>query len=410
MQGFLGVACIIGFCWFFSRDRSRVSWRVVVLGLAIQVAIITLFLRVPGLHDAVLSLKHLVDAVDAATRAGTEFVFGWLATPERAPQQASSPIFAIQVLPVILVFAVLVAVLWHWRVLIWMVRGIALVLEKSLGVSGAVGLACGSSLFLGTLEAPLMIRTYLGRLSTGELFTVMTTVLSTVAGTVLVLYVSILGDSVQGPLGHIIIASMTNVVGAIMLSRLLMPPEFLTSAESVSDPGYRNTMDAIVRGTTEGVRLVVSVGAMLIVIIALVALLNHVLASVTGFLAEPLTLEWMLGWCFAPLAWLLGVPWEDARTAGALFGVKFVLNEVVAYVELAALEASALQDRTRLMMIHGLCGFANLSSLGILVGGYGVLVPERRDEVLRLAPLAVGTATLANFLTAALVGLVMWAA
>lgn len=385
----------------------QVRWRAVLVGLAMQLAIILLFLRVPGLYDAVLALKFLIDAVDSATRAGTEFVFGRLAMDSSAEGGAGAAIFAIRVLPVILVFAVLVAVLWHWRVLIWVVRGIAFALEKSLGVSGAVGLACGSSVFLGTLEAPLMIKNYLSRLSTGELFTVMTTVMSTVAGAVLVLYVALLGDVIQDPLAHIVIASLVNVVGAIMLSRILMPPEFLTSAESASDPGYHSTMDAIAQGTAEGVRLVVSVGAMLLVVIALVALLNYILTSATGFLEEPISLQWMLGWLFAPVAWLLGVPWEEARAAGSLFGIKLILNEVVAYVELTGLEASVLSERTQLMMVYGLCGFANLSSLGILIGGYSVLIPERRKEVLRLAPLAVGAATLVNCLTAALVGLVL---
>ena len=407
MQGILGIACIFGLVWLMSRDRARVHWRVVAIGLGIQLAIIVLFLKVDWLQDAVLSLKALVDAVDASARIGAEFLFGELASDRPINERASAPIFAFRILPVILVFAVLVAVLWHWRVLIWVVRGISFALEKTLGVSGAVGLACGSSLFLGTLEAPLTIRNYLARLSQGELFTVMTCVMSTVAGSVLVLYVTLLEPHVDAPLGHIVIASLVNVVGAIVLSRVLMPAEYLTSAESASDPGYRNTMDAIASGTSEGVRLVVAVGAMLLVITALVALANFMLAGTTGFLSEPLSLEKMLGWVFAPIAWLLGVPWDEAHVAGSLFGIKLVLNEVIAYVSLTGPEAGDLSERTRIMMVYGLCGFANLSSLGILIAGYGVLIPERRDEVVRLAPMAVGTATLVNFLTAALVGSVL---
>ena len=409
MQGILGIACIFGIAWMLSRDRKQVRWRIVATGLALQLAIILLFLKVEWLHDAVLSLKVIVDAVDASARIGAEFVFGELASDQPVGARASAPIFAFRVLPVILVFAVLVAVLWHWRLLIWLVRGIAFSLEKTLGVSGAVGLACGSSLFLGTLEAPLTIRNYLARLSQGELFTVMTCVLSTVAGSVLVLYVTLLQTHIDAPLAHIVIASLVNVVGAIMLSRILMPPEYLTSAESASDPGYGNTMDAIASGTNEGVRLVVAVGAMLIVITALVALVNFMLGGATSFLPQPLSLEGILGWLFAPVAWALGVPWEDAHAAGSLFGIKLALNEVIAYVSLSGLETDAMSERTRIMMVYGLCGFANLSSLGILVGGYAVLIPERRDEVLRLAPLAVGTATLVNWLTAALVGLVLFA-
>jgi len=407
VQGILGIACIFGIAAALSRDRSHISWRMVMVGLGIQITIILLFFKVNWLHDAVLSLKVLVDAVDSSARIGAELIFGDLAKDRPLHASSASLIFAFRVLPVILVFAVLVAVLWHWRVLIWIVRGISFALEKTLGVSGAVGLACGSSLFLGTLEAPLTIRNYLARLSQGELFTVMTCALSTIAGSVLVLYVTLLESNVQAPLGHIVIASLVNVVGAIMLSRIVMPAQHLTSAESAADPGYRNTMDAIASGTHEGVRLVVAVGAMLIVITALVALLNMMLAGVTGFLSEPLTMEGILGWLFAPIAWLLGVPWKEAHTAGSLFGIKLVLNELVAYLSLSGLEADAFSGRTRMMMVYGLCGFANLSSLGIVVSGYAVLVPERRDEVLRLAPLALGAATMVNCLTAALVGLVL---
>ncbi|MCY4199216.1 MAG: nucleoside:proton symporter [Gammaproteobacteria bacterium] len=407
MQGILGIACVFGVAVALSRNRSHIGWRTIMAGLGIQLGIILLFFKIDWLHHAVLSLQVLVDAVDASARAGAALIFGDLVKDQPFDDANASPIFAFRVLPVILVFAVLVAVLWHWRVLIWVVRGIAFALEKSLGVSGAVGLACGSSLFLGTLEAPLTVRNYLARLSQGELFTVMTCALSTIAGSVLVLYVTLLEASVQAPLGHIVVASLVNVVGAIVLSRMFMPPEHLTSAESASDPGYRNTMDAIASGTHEGVRLVVAVGAMLIVVTALVSLLNMALAGSTAFLPAPLTLEGILGWLFAPLAWLLGVPWEEAHTAGSLFGIKLVLNEFVAYLSLSQLEAEALSERTRIMMVYGLCGFANLASLGIVVSGYGVLVPERRDEVLRLAPLAVGVATLVNCLTAALVGQVL---
>ncbi|MCY4041008.1 MAG: nucleoside:proton symporter, partial [Gammaproteobacteria bacterium] len=401
MQGILGIACVFGVAVALSRNRSHIGWRTIMAGLGIQLGIILLFFKIDWLHHAVLSLQVLVDAVDASARAGAALIFGDLVKDQPFDDANASPIFAFRVLPVILVFAVLVAVLWHWRVLIWVVRGIAFALEKSLGVSGAVGLACGSSLFLGTLEAPLTVRNYLARLSQGELFTVMTCALSTIAGSVLVLYVTLLEASVQAPLGHIVVASLVNVVGAIVLSRMFMPPEHLTSAESASDPGYRNTMDAIASGTHEGVRLVVAVGAMLIVVTALVSLLNMALAGSTAFLPAPLTLEGILGWLFAPIAWLLGVPWEEAHTAGSLFGIKLVLNEFVAYLSLSQLEAEALSERTRIMMVYGLCGFANLASLGIVVSGYGVLVPERRDEVLRLAPLAVGVATLVNCLTAA---------
>ncbi len=407
MQGILGIACIFGMAVALSRNRSHIGWRAIMVGLSIQLGIILLFFEVDWLHNAVLSLQVAVDAIDTSARMGAGLMFGDLVKDQPFDDSSASPIFAFRVLPVILVFAVLVAVLWHWRLLIWLVRGIGFALEKSLGVSGAVGLACGSSLFLGTLEAPLTIRNYLVRLSQGELFTVMTCTLSTIAGSVLLLYVTLLESSVQAPLGHIVIASLVNVVGAIMLSRIFMPPEHLTSAESASDPGYRNTMDAIASGTNEGVRLVVSVGAMLIVMTALVALVNMTLAGATGFLSTPLTLEGLLGWLFAPIAWLLGVPWEEARAAGSLFGIKLVLNEFVAYLSLSELETEAMSERTRIMMVCGLCGFANLSSLGIVVGGYGVLVPERRDEVLWLAPLAVGVATLVNCLTAALVGLVL---
>jgi CNT family concentrative nucleoside transporter len=255
------------------------------------------------------------------------------------------------------------------------------------------------------VEAPLVIRAYLARLSRGELFTVMTLGMSTVAGTMLVLYASVLQDLIPGIVGHIITASLINIVGAIYISRLMIPGDSVVGeTDSAIDMGYISTVDAITRGTRDGLMLAVNVGAMLLVLISLVALVNGLLSGINAFDA-PMSLERGLGWLFAPVAWLLGIPWSEAPAAGTLLGTKLVLNELIAYIQLVQ-QADSFSPATRQILLYALCGFANLGSLGILLGGLAILVPERREEVLQIAPRSILSGTLVTLTTAALVGLI----
>ncbi len=409
MQAILGIGFLMALCWSLSERRGQVRWRPVAVGLALQLVMALVLLRVPVVSETLLLLNHVVQGVETATAAGAGFVFGYLAGGE-APFAVNDPgalyIFAFRVLPQIIVFSVLVAILWYWRVLPTVVRGFGAVLRRALGVGGAVGTASAASVFLGMVETPLVIRGYLQTLSRSELFTVMTCGMSTVAGSIMVLYASVLRETVPGALGHVLIASVINVVGAVFISRILVPP----TAETGDGPTpealvYHSHMDAITRGTYDGLRLAANVAAMLVVLVSLVALVNQMLSVIT--VAEaPLTLERMMGWAFAPVAWLIGIPWQESQAAGALLGTKLILNELVAYLQLAGLPEATLSGTSALVMTYALCGFANFGSLGILLGGLATLVPERRSELLETAPKTLISGTIVACNTGAIVALV----
>ena len=408
MQAIVGVFLLVALAYSLSENRPGVAWRAVAVGIGLQFVLAVVLLKVPVVSQVLLGANKFVVAIEAATTAGTVFLFGFLGGGD-VPflmQNADEPyLFAFRVLPQIIMFSVIVAVLWHWQILPLFVKGLGWLLRKTMRVGGAVGTAGAASLFLGMVEAPLVIRAYLARLSRGELFTVMTLGMSTVAGTMLVLYASVLQDLIPGIIGHIITASLINIVGAIYISRLMIPGDSVVGeTDSAIDMGYISTVDAITRGTRDGLMLAVNVGAMLLVLISLVALVNGLLSGINAFDA-PMSLERGLGWLFAPVAWLLGIPWSEAPAAGTLLGTKLVLNELIAYIQLVQ-QADSFSPATRQILLYALCGFANLGSLGILLGGLAILVPERREEVLQIAPRSILSGTLVTLTTAALVGLI----
>ncbi|HSZ74444.1 MAG TPA: nucleoside transporter C-terminal domain-containing protein [Rhizomicrobium sp.] len=408
LQSGIGIVAILGAAWLFSEDRRAFPLRTVAAGLVLQVVLALLLLDVPVARNALFALNGVVDALTQATRAGTSFVFGYVGggTPPFAPtNQAGLTNFAFQILPLVIVISALAALLWHWRILPVIVRGFAFVLRKLLGIGGAVGLGAAATIFLGMIEAPLLIRPYLARLSRSELFMLFTVGLSTVAGTVFVLYASILQPVVPGALGHILVASMLSLPGGILIGRIMVPGKEET--EAVAAPGfeYRSSMDAVARGTADGLQLWLGIVAMLLVMVALVALADIILKHLPQVAGAPLTAERIFGWAFAPFVWLIGIPWKDAATAGSLMGDKTILNEFVAYLKLAALPANALDPRSRLIMLYAMCGFANFGSVGILIAGVGGLVPERRSEIVPLALRALVSGTMASALTGAIIGL-----
>lgn len=412
MQGIIGIVALLAIAWLCGERRRDVRYRQVAVGLAVQVALAFALLNIAWVRDAMLVLNHVVYAMEEATRAGTSLLFGFLGGEPAPfvfaadnPARTLAPIFAFRVLPQILVFSVVVAVLWHLRVLPWVIRGFAWALRRALGVGGAVGVAAASSVFLGLAEAPLVIRAYLKGLSRSELFVVVTCCMSTVAGSIMALYASILADVIDGALGHVLVASVINVVGAVTIARIMIPEGETASGGDVADAlKYDGVMDAISRGTVDGLRLVANVGAMVLVLVSLVALANVVLGAVDVF-GAPLTLQRATGWAFAPIAWLMGVPWAEATRAGALLGTKIILNELIAYLQFAQ-SGEALSAQSRTILTYALCGFTNFGSVGILVGGLGTLVPERRAELLRLVPRVLLAGTLVACLTGTLAGLV----
>ena len=410
MQAMLGIVVFISVAWLLSRDRRQVPWRTIGTGILLQAVLAYLLFHVPVFASALLGLNKVVDAVQTATNAGTSFVFGYLGgapPPFDIADTNGMYLFAFRVLPQILVFSVLVALFWYWRILPTVVRLLGYVLTKLLGVGGAVGTGAAASVFLGLAETPLVIRAYLERMSRSELFTLMTCGMSTVSGSIMVLYAAILQERIDGALGHIIIASVLNVIGAIVIARTLYPPDEESPAGEVPDGlRYQGHMDAITRGTVDGLHLAVNVGAMVLVLVSLVALVNYLLSGVE-VLGSPLSLERITGPLFAPVAWLIGIPWAEASTAGSLLATKLILNELVAYVQMASLPAGGLSASSVLTMTYALCGFTNFGSLGILIGGLATLAPERRDEILKIAPGTLLSGTLTACVTGAIVSLIV---
>jgi CNT family concentrative nucleoside transporter len=394
----------------FSENRRAVPSRPVVVGLLLTFALALLLLKVPQVETAFALITRAVDTVAAATRAGTSFVFGYVGggdPPYAATEPRAQFILAFQALPVILVMSVLSSLLFYWRIMPPVVRGFSWALTRTLDVGGAVGLSTAANIFVGQVEAPLFIRPYLMKLSRSEMFVVMTGGMAGIAGTVFVLYATILAPVIPDAAGHIVVASVLGAPAAILISLIMVPDEKQHhTGGTLGDIGQTadSTMDAIVKGTTSGLELLLNIVAMLIVFVALVYLANAILGLLPDVFGAPLTLQRVLGWVMAPVCWLLGVPWAQAITAGGLMGIKTVLNELIAYLDLAALPAGALDPRSRLIMLYAMCGFANFGSLGIMIAGLTTMCPEKRDEVISLGLKSIVSGTLTTCLLGAIVG------
>ena len=409
LQSAFGVFALLAIAWAFGENRRSVSPRQAAIGLAVTLLTAVALIKLPLVARAFGVINDAVGAISSASRAGTAFVFGYLgggALPFDLKAPGADFILAFQALPVVLVMSVLTTLLFYWRILPPIVRGMAWLLERTLGVGGAVGLSTAANIFLGMVEAPLFIRPYLAQLTRSELFLVMTGGMAGIAGTVLVLYATLLAPLIPDAAAHFVIASVLGAPAAILIS-LIMVPEVSDrrTGGGLVDPEMHasSTMDAIVKGTTAGLELLLNIVAMLIVLVALVYLANAIL----GLLPEvggKISLQRMLGYVMAPVCWLMGVPWPQAITAGSLMGTKTVLNELIAYVDLSKLGADALDSRSRLIMLYAMCGFANFGSLGIMIGGLGTMAPERREEINSLGLKSIVSGTLTTCLMGAIVG------
>jgi CNT family concentrative nucleoside transporter len=410
LQSALGVVAIVAIAFVISENRRAVPWRPVIVGLVVTFALALLMLKVPQTEIVFGWVNRAVEAIAAATRAGTSFVFGYVgggALPFDPKSPGSDFILAFQALPVVLVMSVLSSLLFYWRVLPPIVRGFSWALERTLDVGGAAGLSTAANIFVGQVEAPLFIRPYLDKLSRSEMFIVMTGGMAGIAGTVFVLYATILVHAIPDAAGHIAVCSVLGAPAAIVISLLMVPdPNRRHTGGQFDDVKQTasGTMDAIVRGTGAGLELLLNIVAMLIVFVALVYLANAVLGLLPDFLGSPVTLQRALGWIMAPVCWLMGIPWSQAVTAGGLMGIKTILNELVAYLELAALPDGALDPRSRLIMLYAMCGFANFGSLGIMIAGLATMCPPKRDEVVSLGLKSIVSGTLTTCLLGAIVG------
>lgn len=410
IRGVFGIGAMIGLAWLLSERRRAIAWRPVASALALALLLLAAIRWLPGAQSVLVAMNGVLDALQAATTAGTSFVFGHLgggALPYAPTNPGASFVLATQALPLVLVVSAVSALLFHWGVLSAVVRGFAWVLVRTIGVSGAVGVSAAANAFVGMVEGPLVIRPWLAKMSRGELFVVMNCGMATIAGTVLVLYAQMLRPVLPDALGHLLAASVVAIPVAIAVAAVMVPLEASADRAPIAlGREDASAIAALTRGTLDGLQLLLNVIAMLIVFVALTALVNAGLAALPAVGGAPLSAERILGTLFAPLAWLVGLPWSEALAGGQLLGKKTVLNEFVAYADLAALPPAAMSERSRLLMTYALAGFANLGSLGIMVGGLAPLLPpDRRDELTRLAAKSLPAGLLSTCITAAMVGL-----
>jgi len=409
IQPLLGLAVFTGFAWLVSENRKSVRYTMVLAGITVQFCIAGVLIYVPVFKRIFLLLNNAVLALESASKAGTSFVFGYIGggpPPFLMQDPGANFILAFQALPLVLLIGALSALLFHWRVLPVVVRGFSFFLQKTLRIGGALGLGASTTVFLGMIEAPLVIKPYLRNLTRSEMFSLMTVGMACIAGTVMILYATILKGVIPDPLGHILIASFIHVAAAITIARIMVP-EIGERTSAVLEPARSasSSMDAIVTGTMDGLHLLMNIVAMLVVAVALVHLANLLIGLFPDVAGGPLTLQRILGVIMAPVVWLFGIPWNEAQTAGHLMGTKTILNELLAFLDLARLPADALGARSRLIMTYALSSFANLGSLGILIGGLGSLAPERREEIAGLGMRSLLAGTLATCMTGAVIGL-----
>jgi len=412
LQGLLGLVVLTGLAWLLSEQRGAVRPRLIIGGLLLQLILALILLRLPPARTLFLTLNDLVLGLQAATESGTQLVFGFLgggAAPFEVAYPHNSFVLAFRALPLLLVISALSALLFHLRILPVLVRGFAWVLCKTLGTGGPLGLGAAANIFVGMTEAPLLIRPYLDAMSRSALFGLMVCGMATIAGTVMVLYAGFLQGAIPDAMGNIITASLISAPAALMIAGILVPE---TDAQAVPptpriDIETEGAMDAVTRGTLDAIPLWFNIIAMLVVMVALVNIANQLLGLLPTIGDEPLTFQRLLGWIMAPVVWLIGIPWAETQPAGALMGVKTILNELVAYIELANLPPEALSDRSRLIMTYALCGFANFGSLGIMIGGLGAMAPKRRTEIVALGMKSILAGTMATLMTGAIVGILI---
>ena len=407
-RALIGIAMIYGLAWAWSEKRSLFPWKVVLGATALQFAFALILFGVPFVRGILFHANDVVDGLQNATRAGTSFVFGYVGDNQAAGQLMEGsppPLFFFQILPIVIVVASLSAILWHWRILRWVTNGFAVVFRRAMGLGGATSLAVSANVFMGMTEAPVLIRPYIKGMTRSELLIMMTAGFATIAGSVLVVYGAFLEGKMPNPLAQLLTASIMAAPAAVAVA-LTMIPETTPATERMKEPdfNYASTMDAFSRGASDGLQIVLNIATMLIAALALLWIVNAGLGLLPHVGGQPLSIERILGWIFAPLMYMVGVPIGEAAQSGSLMGVKTVLTEFIAFLRLAELPVDAMDPRTRMITAHAVCGFANFGSMGILIGGLSIIEPSRRDDFLALSWRTLVAGTFATCLSAAVVG------
>ena len=404
---FIGFIGLVAIAIPFSNNYKIINYRYVFYGIISQLFLAAILLKLPIVINFFELLGNGVTILQNATIEGAGFVFGYPPTEDTSSYRSLLETFAFGVLPYIIVMSCISAILWYWGILPFIVNIISKGCQKLFNIGGPVGLGAAANVFIGQVEAPLLIKPYISKLSNKELLILMTAGMATVAGSVMVALISILEVQFANVnlIQHFLTASILSIPAAIMYANIMIPSNEITDSSDEAAPKvYNSTMDAITTGTTQGSNIAVSVGTILIAVIALVYIVNAFLGSIGGYFGIDLSIELLLGYLFAPITWLMGIPWNEAIIAGELLGLKTTLNEFVAYPALANLEPGTLSDRSKLITFYSLCGFANFSSVGILISGIGAMVPERKDDLINVSFKALVAATLASCMTGLVVG------
>ena len=409
IQSLIGIVVLILIALPFSESIQEIKVKFIIYALLIQTSLAFILLEIPFISSFFDVMSIAVESLRLSAIEGSSFVFGYLGGGE-APFEVSNnqnlPIFAFTFLPMLIFLSALSALLWHWKILPFLIKLLAKLFEKPLDAKGPIGLAATANIFLGQLEAPLLIKPYLNKMNQRDLLIIMTVGMSTIAGSVMVLYITWLDDKFSGVIGHFLTASILSVPAAIMFSNILIP-----SAQTELKPAkedlkmYESSMDAISVGTKDGLNMFLSVIASLIVFLSLVALADFMLGIIPNVYGEPLSLQRIAAFIFAPIAWLMGIPFSEIIPAGNLLGTKTIFNELIAFNDLRDLDTNILSERSQLIMLYGICGFANISSVGILLGGLSAICPDIRGTLLKIAFRALFAATLASCLTGTVVSL-----
>lgn len=407
-RSLIAVALIILIAWVFSENKRRFPFLLTLGSLGVQAGLVLVLFAIPNSHAVLSGVTSAVDGLADAADRGAQFVFGYLsggAQPFTPDQQNAPFIFGFRVLPLILVISALSALLWHWGILKWLTQAFGFIFEKTMNLGGASALAVAANIFMGMVESPIVIRAYLDKLSRAELFLMMVVGLATVAGSTMVAYAVILAPVLPNAAGHVLVASIISAPAGILLARIMIPEEHKagTPYDHSSALKYQSSMDAITRGVQDGVMVAVNVAAFIIVFVAFVWIVNNLLALAPPLNGAPVTLQSIFGYIFAPVAYAIGIPWNESLAAGNILGVKLFLTEFIAYIELGAIPADAMSERTRMILTYAICGFANVASVGIMTGGMTVLMPERRNEIMSLAWKALLPGFMATLMTAAVV-------
>ncbi len=412
LQSLAGVVLILLLCWLFSENRRRFPFLLMIGAIGVQVVLVLALFGVPVIRAGVTSFGAVFDGLAKSSQTGVAFVFGYLSGAGTQPYPVTNAgamfMFGFRVLPVILVVCTLAALLWHWKILKWITKAFGFLFSHTMGLRGPTALAAAATIFMGQVEGPIIIRAYLNRLTRSELFLLITVGMACVSGSTMVAYVTILSGVLPGAAAHILTASIISAPAGILLARILVPRDPVAEAAQDKMPPdertYNSTMDAIMKGINDGLQIAVNVAACLIVFVALVAIVNGIFGALPQVAGAPISVERILGYVFAPVAWCLGIQNTEILKAGQLLGTKMVLTEFTAFIKLGAIPVAELTERTRIIMTYALCGFANVASVGINLAGYSVLLPDRRDEIMKM----VGKAMLAGFfatcMSAAIVG------